>query len=278
MFLIATLSSKENELSQCKQSVSEQTVETKQIIYEGYDNVTAHHKVYNLFNNVDSIFTYMCKLDADMRFNDKYVLRDVENYFEKNPLVDHVILPVKDYFTGKHILGIHFFRAGVEWELTNESMFVDPNPKKCRECKVLYKWKNRVDHSFDPDYKQAFLFGVHRTAKMIEALKVGDYSQYVSQLSIIKSMTGQYKQKKLAMHIFAMQGLLALINGDVSHKNYSNKMNFQNNIELIADKVDMCIWEVFYKNLTKRILFKNRIKIKIRQFVHYIKWVIYGYI
>lgn len=53
MFLIATLSSKENEIDECKESVVKQTIDKKQIIFEGFDNITAHKKVYSLFNEAE---------------------------------------------------------------------------------------------------------------------------------------------------------------------------------------------------------------------------------
>lgn len=43
-----------------------------------------------------------------MRFCDQDVLRDIAFFFDGHPRVDHIILPVRDHFTGKHILGAHF--------------------------------------------------------------------------------------------------------------------------------------------------------------------------
>ncbi|GEM_PF-4210261 len=282
MFLIATLSSKESELEECKKSVSEQTVGTEQIVYEGYDNLTAHHKVYSLFNNVNNVhgnIKYLCKLDADMRFNDKLVLSDVINYFEGSPEIDHIILPVNDYFTGKHIIGVHFFRAGVRWKLSNEHMFVDPNPDFCRKTKVLFKWKNRVDHCFNPGSSQSFLFGVHRASKMLEALRINDYGQFISQLKILLYVSEEYRQKKMLMHRLAMQGVMAIAEGSISHHDYSHKIKHGVEEKLLVNtNFNVEEYERYLNTLQKKIPLRYLLKLQYRKFVHFVKLVIYGYI
>lgn len=278
MFLVATLSSKENELEECKKSIEMQTVPAEQVIYEGYDNVTAHHKVYALFNEAAEKFEYFCKLDADMRFNDKSVLNDVAIYFKNNLTIDHIILPVNDYFTGQHLLGIHFFRAGVKWKLSRDEMFVDPHPDKCGGRKVLYKWRNRVDHCFNPDDEQAFLFGVHRASKMIEAKKKSNFSQFSSQLMVLINLKKEFQKVHKKMHLLAMQGVISVAEGRITHKNYSNKIQFELNDLLTNDFFSIDKFNDIIKTEIASLSIKDKIKFAFRQCIHFIKLVMYGYI
>ncbi|ELN4155508.1 hypothetical protein GF718_14605 [Citrobacter braakii] len=277
MFLVATLSSKENELYECKLSVSAQTYKAEQIIFEGYDNVTAHRKVYTLFNEADEKYKYLCKLDADMRFNDSSVLKDIYIFFEKNKSIDHVIIPVFDYFTGKHILGAHFFRKGVKWSLSNDSMFVDPNPTICKGMVVLHKWRNRIDHCFSPSVAQSFLFGVHRAAKMIEAKKKGDFSQFYSQMMVLEQLKKEYYKTGKKSNKLAMIGVICLFEKLINHEDYSNKIYFEDQEFILPMDFDAEKYNLFMKQEIMSLSVKQFLQLSVRRLIHFTKMTMYGY-
>ncbi|HHF8503241.1 TPA: hypothetical protein ACPT35_001118, partial [Escherichia coli] len=276
MFLIATLSSKENEIDECKESVVKQTIDKKQIIFEGFDNITAHKKVYSLFNEAEKKYKYLCKLDADMRFCDQDVLRDIAFFFDGHPRVDHIILPVRDHFTGKHILGAHFFRNGVRWIENNETIFVDPNPALCNKRVILYRWKNRIEHCFNPHDQQSFMFGVHRISKLLAAGEKEDYSQFVSQLYVLNNLKKEYVKKKKRMHLLAMNGVMAVANGSANFYDYSHKI--KNNTSIKYDSIDYSLDD--YGNYIclqfKKLTPKGKAKYFYRKLILILKAVIYG--
>lgn len=248
--LVITLFSGENEIEACKKSVVNQTFDCTHQIITGLPNVEAHKEIYKRFSNAEKDFQIYCKLDADMIFNDNRVMDDVSQYFIDNVSVDHVVLPVNDFFTNSNIIGIHFFRRGVYWEDNHDHYFVDHSPIINGKRRFL-NWKDRVTHCSNPSEKQAYLFGVHRATKFIEAIKARKIIHIVSQFDTLIKLERNYNNNKNNIYLMAaIAGALESFSGEIGHYEYTDKSNFKLKSRIVYLKGDVDL----RKNIFIRLL------------------------
>ncbi len=67
------------------------------------------------------------KLDGDMVLGDGYTFLRALDYLEKHPEIELVLLPVRDSFTGRDIVGMHLYRPTVRWTERLDNLFTDSN-------------------------------------------------------------------------------------------------------------------------------------------------------
>jgi hypothetical protein len=266
MFYVITLYSGENEFINCCESVSTQTSKNKHEIIEGLNSIDAHKELYSRFSNVSDEHLFLCKIDADMIFNDVYVLQDISLYFDSHLNVDHIVLPVHDFFTNSHIIGIHFYRKGVFWNDNSDSFFVDHRPI-AEGKKITLPWLNRVTHCSRASINQSFLFGLHRMTKFQEAINTINIIQVVSQYDTLVKTIANLKMNPNDKNLkYSVLGVSSVISGDYSHSDYKDKSTFIPNINNEFE-TDINIISRKLKN----ILYSLPLKARLHIFIHFFK-------
>jgi hypothetical protein len=113
--------------------------------------------------------TICAQIDADMVLGDKWLLRDVGEYFGEHRDLDYLQVACRDGFSGSPMIGVKFFRAGVDIDFSRinklrpDRVAVDPSRRR-----VVLEWVDRIAHCLDPHDEQAVHFGAHRMMKVLK--------------------------------------------------------------------------------------------------------------
>lgn len=168
--LIGTLFAGENELQLCRGSVERQEYRHyKHIVLRNLPNKEAHDRLYRSFMEASEDYDLFVKLDADMVFRDRDALGTLVSLFEENPALDHAVLAVHDWYSGRLIEGLHVFSSNARWRRPDDHLFVDESPEIPGQYVRI--WDDPapvVDHAPDPSGLQAFRFGFHRALKLVQ--------------------------------------------------------------------------------------------------------------
>ncbi len=165
--LILTLYSGEQEFDRCCESIQAQDFgAAEHRVLRDLPNQQAHAELYAMIMRERENFDLFLKLDADMVLAHDGVLTRIGRQFGAIPNLDHLVLGVADWFTGRDIIGVHAFSNRVSWTFRDDGLFVDPDP--CfsgRKIVIPHPRPVAVFHAPDPNSFQAFQFGVHRGMK-----------------------------------------------------------------------------------------------------------------
>ena len=137
----------------------------KIFVFENFDNVMAHKKIYDLFNkNKNNV---RVKLDADMTMSDpeKFIEVISESQNIENTCQ---VFKVYDYFTNRDIHGVHVYSPNFQIDVSSinfESPFVD---QFGLQGVKLYDY-SFVNHGENCTYEQRQDFIVHRLRKAIKS-------------------------------------------------------------------------------------------------------------
>jgi hypothetical protein len=217
--LVLTVESGENEFSECLSSVQraadscEYSLECKHISFSGLSRHEADSTVYKTIMDRVNDYDFFIKLDADMKVSKDFFTLLCE-YLLSNAEVAHLIIPVRDFLSGKEIIGLHIFSKFVRWEGLGEkdAVFVDPGPLLLRgKKKTEYSlFRDKVHHCFNPSEQQAFYYGMHRGLKFyfggggIRAKTMAYSGQYFLAYQIRK----KYMQAHHVLRGFFLRGFL----------------------------------------------------------------------
>lgn len=91
----------------------------------GLSEAEAHKALYERFNEVAHRFDMMVKVDPDMLVRSEVLFGSVQDLFRRWPGIGSVVVPVWDYLTGQNILGMHFWRRGVNFSTPESSLWAD---------------------------------------------------------------------------------------------------------------------------------------------------------
>jgi hypothetical protein len=169
--LIGTLYVDENERDSCERALAGQGYRDWSLrVFSGLENREAHRQLYQYFMDNRDKYELFIKLDADMVLRSPDSLALIVNEFKKNDNPDHVVFYVHDWISGLQIIGLHVFSNRVSWRMTDEQLFVDPDPMRPGAKKVIENFPSPIaDHSPNPSPFQAFRFGVHRASKILQS-------------------------------------------------------------------------------------------------------------
>lgn len=249
--LIITLYSGENEYEQCCRSVKEQQgfiIEHK--VIKNLPKQQAHQELYEKFNNNRSNFDYFAKLDADMMFSHSKALDNIIKKFNKN--IDIVSATVHDGITDSDMQSFNIFSSRCLFSSdTNDSLFTDSLEIKHKGQHISYVDVDRnILHAFNPSPFQAFMFGVHRSLKVVqfgnETPKVNN-SYY--QLKILNQAYLNYKNTGSVHARNALLGATLVFQGIISTQNLYQKKDYIDIFEkyMLRERLD-CIDSRLSKN------------------------------
>lgn len=132
----------------------------------------AHARLYAAFDAADTRFDAVVKVDADMELIEPRLLHAIAVMFRRHSTLDHILLGVDDWFSGRRILGLTAWRRGVRWTSPPPELFTDlPTNTSRNELKVLDPGRPLVLHAADPTDAQAIRYGLHRGLKAVSTGK-----------------------------------------------------------------------------------------------------------
>jgi hypothetical protein len=259
--LVGILHTIENEFEQCISAIKAQThQDLEYFVIENLPNKKAHDTLYRTFMDKSDEVDFYVKVDADMIIEDRHLLEKVVQKFNEDEHIKHIKVPVHDYFTGEHTIGMHFFRSNVIWETgTDEQVFVDEHPVNVSDenVQVLESFRNRVSHCANPSPFQSFHFGMHRGVKVIQGILARNskkrWNQAGGHLENVHKLLWNYLKSRDKNILLALSGTSLAISGRLKkeHISYSNpfaKKVFDNIISQTSDT------KLFFNSLSSLIL------------------------
>ena len=180
--LIGTLCCGENEFDSCLESLDAQTFTNwDHFVLQNLSNKEAHEALYRRFMDCADDYDFFLKLDADMILEQPDVLERIFAVFDETPGLDHIEMAVNDIPSDTRIWGIHAFSNRARWQVDDE-LFVDPKPR-IPGRRIQIKSGPTISHCADPSPEQAYLLGIHRTTKVIQAGKTGSQFDPINALA-----------------------------------------------------------------------------------------------
>ena len=140
----------------------------------------AHARLYELFSTAGPEHDALVKVDADMELVEPRLLAALGSLFRRHRGLDHVIVGVDDWFSGRRIQGMNAWRNGVRWTAPPPELFTDlPDNTVRTKLKVMDVGRPLVLHAADPSDLQAVRYGLHRGLKAVATGKASRLSRLV---------------------------------------------------------------------------------------------------
>lgn len=128
----------------------------------------AHRLLFGAFSSASDRHDALVKVDADMELVAPRLLHAIGALFRAHPELDHLILGVDDWFSGRRIQGMNAWRRGVHWTSPPPDLFTDlPTNTVRTKLKVMDASRPLVLHAADPSDEQAARYGLHRGLKAV---------------------------------------------------------------------------------------------------------------
>jgi hypothetical protein len=247
--LIGTLYVDEKERDSCERALAIQGYSSwNHRVFAGLENREAHRQLYQYFMDNRDKYELFIKLDADMVLRSPDSLALIVNEFENTDNLDHAVFHVKDWMSGLQIIGLHVFSNRVSWRLTDEQLFVDPDPVCPGIKKLVVDFPSPIaDHSPDPSPFQAFRFGAHRASKILQSGRLWiDCAQADFQWQMLTNIHDCWQREGDRRRVLAllgaqwvltahMKGMPDGYTGDTVHHIYRNIEQLDDN--LLAERL-----------------------------------------
>lgn len=168
--LVGTLYSKENEYSECRNSIIRQTYSNyDHIVIQDLPNKEAHVALFRSFLERSDKYDLLIKVDADMVLLSPDLFGGIVKKMNDRPDIQVLSIAVQDYFSDQLIFGLNAYRNTVRWDFSKENLFVDI---PLTEHKYYLFDSNDLApaaiHSGNPSPYHAFHYGVHRGLKVVQ--------------------------------------------------------------------------------------------------------------
>lgn len=228
--LIGILHCIENEFEWCVQSLRHQTIKNwEHFVVRDLPNAEAHDNLYKTFMTRSHEFGLFIKLDADMVIQSNDFFERLIHYFESNPEVDELQIPVYDHFTQREIFGQITYRNNVRWDNVERNiLFTDYGAQSKKKEKNIVDFRGDIHHCPDPSDFQSWHFGLHKAIKFTQLdfpAKSYNYSAgLVHWDNIMHIFATAHGPKQGNMHSAALAGMMAALNSKLRarHIDYSN--------------------------------------------------------
>ncbi len=251
--LVITLYSGEHEYAECKKSVFEQNgvFILDHYLIENKKNAEAHNELYRTIMDKSKEYDYFIKLDADMIFTKFTAIKELIQ-MAVDSKADVFSIPVHDYMTNKMVWGLNVYRSGVKWKLGTESLFTDQQhlDGEYRIAKKnLLLVESLVSHASMPSDFQAFAFGVHRAAKVIQAESaVPLLGHAFGQYETLKNVYFNYMLNENKSLGLALVGAYLMVTRQLSRADMLDKSSFQEDFKKINYDDDLRKALSFFKS------------------------------
>ncbi len=168
----------------------------------------AHARLYATFDAADERHDALVKVDADMELVEPRLLHAIATLFVRHPGLDHVLIGVDDWFSGRRIQGMSAWRRGVRWTSPPPDLFTDlPTNTVRTKLKLMDVGLPLVLHATDPTDEQAIRYGLHRGLK---AVATGKSSRIERLLNVVDHAAAAPERGRL-LAVAAME--LAFVDG-----------------------------------------------------------------
>ena len=128
----------------------------------------AHRRLFDAFTTASIDHDAVVKIDADMELLESRLLHAIGLLFRRHSDLDHLILGVDDWYSGRRIQGMNAWRRGVRWTSPPPELFTDLARNTARtKLKVMDAGRPLVLHATDPSDEQAVRYGLQRGLKAI---------------------------------------------------------------------------------------------------------------
>lgn len=253
----------ENEFEDCKNAIAnQQNAHVQYFVLNNLPKKVAHDTLFKTFEAHYEDYDFFVKVDADMVIENGNLFFQVSKLFKQHSKIKMITVPVWDFFSGRLINGMHFFRNNVKWNRTaDEQVFTDDAPVLKIEILQAPDLAPAALHCSDPSAFQAFHYGMHKAIKLLTALdkKNERKSQRFFHFRNILNLQGRFKRTEDQRILFSLAGVSSVLSGDLKlpHINYNNpyaKDYFEREIESMRNEE---IYKLFIHRLRKLIFTKG---------------------
>lgn len=142
-----------------------------------------HRRLFHTFSSASPRHDALVKIDADMELAHPRLLHAIGQVFRSEDDLDHLIIGVDDWYSGRRIQGMNAWRRGVRWISPPPDLFTDLATNTARtKLKVIDIGRPLVLHAVDPSDEQAVRYGLQRGLKAIatgKASRIGRLREVV---------------------------------------------------------------------------------------------------
>jgi hypothetical protein len=166
---VGTLYSGEAELEEHRLAIaSQQGVSVYHHIISGLPEKEAHEALWQAWNEVHGQYDLLVKIDADTVLMTNTALLDIFTMLASVPGPTAVQIPLLDYFTNSHIMGLNAFSSEVTFNVQSDPLYSDRvsfSPCHIFHGETVSKLSPIGFHGKCPNRRQSFFFGHHRMKK-----------------------------------------------------------------------------------------------------------------
>jgi hypothetical protein len=166
----------------------------------------AHRRLFDAFSDAADRHDALVKVDADMELVPPNLLHAIGTLFRQHPDLDHLLLGVDDWYSGRRIQGMNAWRNGVRWTAPPPDLFTDLATNTARtKLKVMDCGRPLVLHATDPSDEQAIRYGLQRGLK---AAATGKASR-VERLLDVVDHAGTVPERGRRLAVAALEAALS---------------------------------------------------------------------
>lgn len=167
---IGTAFSGENEFDDCVNAIkSQKGINISQhFIVTGMGVLEALSTLYEKWNECKNQNDYFVQIDSDTVLKSDTILRDVIALLETDTKKNYIQTYVHDHITDTNVWGLNLYAPTVIFPKLRDRLFPDREPygkSKFEFSRIPDSLKVTADHCPNPNEKQAFHFGWHRTIR-----------------------------------------------------------------------------------------------------------------
>lgn len=256
--LVLTLYVDEPQINDCCASVeSQKHVNFKHKIFSGLSAYESAIELHNYAKKNKDSFDYIIKLDADMVFDNNYVLYNMICALE-NTSYERLTYSVYDHISERQIRGVHIFKSSS----LNKEHFISPIKRDnwLSLLNGIMIWSNKkkflIHHSPNKTIKQSFLFGFNRGLKTSKLSKSTGAYEVLFDLYRCKNyvaIQGFLKGLISSMDNFDHSNIISLYEQDYSLSYESFHCYLKKNKDSYS-KILVIYTKIFYSKLCSKLL------------------------
>lgn len=230
---VVTLEAGEAEFESCVESLLRQEgIQIEHRVFRNLPKQEAHQRLFEAFNEHRGQCDFFLKLDADMVLAQNNSLVRMLQSFE--PDVDAVSYTVWDRLTQDRMWSVNLYRSTCIFDAkNNDSLFTD-RLKVChtgRKVSIVDR-ENLVLHAPSPSDFQAFMFGIHRSFKVVQPnLHPPRLEAAYHQMKILRKVAKNFKDHGDNKAKIALLGAEMVLSGKIAESTFYQKEFFSKYFE-----------------------------------------------
>lgn len=146
----------------------------------------AHRRLYEALDRNSADSDFLVKVDGDMIINHPRLFAAVSVLFDEESDIDRISVGVDDWFSGRVIDGMAFWRGGVRWSGKPDPVRMDHIETTARaSLRIIDHGLPLVTHGVEPTPEQAVRYGIHRGRKArlsMTRIRIADAAAFVESV------------------------------------------------------------------------------------------------